>query len=223
VPLASTDTERANLVWVTTIKRYANLGRIEQAPRFYGPFSGVSALTGYCVFDGKYIWLTATVGGNPGYVVLDPSSGVKVATINMGGNNYTPSYADQFKAFEEGVVSVFNRTTGAIEYLTLDYRTASKLNVLHPSIITAATSLPVRHGVHLYKVDSTGVAFTVTHDGSPSQGDRVILKDVGNNAGTNNVTFSGNGKAIIGTAVLATNNGSLGFTFDEASNSWLSD
>jgi len=64
-------------------------------------------------------------------------------------------------------------------------------------------------------VDTTGGPVTVTASLSPSEGDRVTVKDEGGAAGTDAITFDGNGNNVDGAAsdTIVTDNGSKTYIF----------
>lgn len=65
---------------------------------------------------------------------------------------------------------------------------------------TQTANFSVSAGDTYIPVDTTTTAVTITLPASPDNGERHIIADVGGNAATNNITVSGNGHNIIGSA-----------------------
>lgn len=89
---------------------------------------------------------------------------------------------------------------------------------LKPNRITMGASANVTVDPSLIRtvyVDSSQPSFTVTFSGSLSDGVRMTVKDIGNNAGANNITIVATGYTIDGNAdyVLSINQGAVEFEF----------
>ena len=77
-----------------------------------------------------------------------------------------------------------------------------------------------RRPVAAYLLDSSGGGFTFTLHASPQEGDRVLLKDVARQAGTNNITIDGNGADIEGSSTLTMDADGEAFELAYMSGEW---
>lgn len=84
--------------------------------------------------------------------------------------------------------------------------------------VTAATTLTASDARRI-RYDAAGGAFTLTLYPNPSDGDLIMLQEVGNSA--NVVTVDGNGKTINGTLTLNTAYRMRGLLFDFTANAWF--
>lgn len=87
---------------------------------------------------------------------------------------------------------------------TINSTSESSINNLYAvaSYTTTATTSAL---TEVAAVNSIGGGFTLSLDSNPSIGKSIIIKDIGGNAGTNNVIISGNGKTIDGSATFLLN------------------
>jgi len=96
--------------------------------------------------------------------------------------------------------------TTALSFSALGSTTSSEIR----SVTSVSANYTVLSSNHTIAVTTSG-AFTITLPATPTTGQFFVIKDVSGNAGTNNITVSGNGNNIDGaaTSVISTNYGRL--------------
>lgn len=145
------------------------------------------------------------------------------STLNVSGNTVIGGTLS-VETVNSGSVTTDNvlviDSTGEVKSIAAD-TLGEDNNIYTISGITANTTLDNTYYTVL--ADSTGGAFTISLPAAPDQGQAYKIKDSGGNALTNNITISGNGNNIDGSASASINTdyGALELVYDSTEDAWF--